>query len=132
MGWWARYNGILKTEYPTVEAKAEAFAALEAEYPGRASAFRGRVTMAFLLVIYAIAGAAWGLAVHGAVIWFAAGGAVLGALLGALGAAIISRARSVSGSIEMQAVAGAVFGLPGVAIGVLGLVVWLVRAVFFR
>lgn len=85
-----------------------------------------------MIAYYAAAGLVWGLALGRSVIWFAAIGASIGLIIGILfGFLVVSRQATEERVRDVMFAVGATWGNLAILAGVAGLVVWVVRAVFF-
>ena len=85
-----------------------------------------------LIVYYGIALSIWGLALEKSLLWFGISGAAVGLLISLVFVApVIAAQKNAERIKDMVFAAGALWGNIGIIIGVLGLVAWIVRAIFF-
>ena len=92
---------------------------------------RGVTTLLWTVAIYAVAVGIWGAALHKGVLWFVIGGAIFGLIPGFFSGMVVMGQPTVERSRSMGFAAGATFMALGTFIGLLGCVVWVVRAIFF-
>lgn len=86
-----------------------------------------------LIVYYGIALSIWGLAIKKSFVRFGLFGVILGALISLFFVApIIAVQRTEERTKDMMFAVGAMWGNVGILIGILGLVVWIIRAIFIR
>jgi hypothetical protein len=86
-----------------------------------------------MIAYFGAAGFAWGLALRGSLLWYAIFGGLVGLVVGTLfGFLVVSRQRTEERVREMMFVVGATWGNLAILGGALGLVIWVVRLVFFR
>lgn len=88
----------------------------------------GRVTLFWLAVIYGVALAIWGAAVGRSILVFAIIGGILGLLIGWFNSLVIKGQRSIERASETSFAIGATWGVLGLVVGALGIIVWVVRA----
>ena len=85
-----------------------------------------------LIVYYGIALSVWGLAFKKSFLYFGLAGMILGALISLIFVVpIIAIQKTAERTKDMMFAAGAIWGNIGILIGVVGLVAWIVRAIFF-
>ncbi|MEQ1509822.1 MAG: SMI1/KNR4 family protein [Sphingopyxis sp.] len=85
-----------------------------------------------MIAYFAAAGLVWGLALGRSVIWFAAIGASAGFLIGFLfGFLVVSRQTTEEKARDVMFAVGATWGNLAILSGAAGLIVWVVRVVFF-
>ena len=89
------------------------------------------VAISHLVPIYAIAFGVWGLAFWH-VIWFVLIGALIGLLLGLLSGAITSGQATIERKRDMVFASGAIWGGLATIIGVLGIIISLIKFLFFQ
>jgi hypothetical protein len=132
--WW-EYGRVTNSDWfrnlPDSEKEC-VLLALEHDTHESAAKFRATLTFAYMTVLWAIAFGLWGMAFNFAPDWFAAGGAALGAVISLLSWTTIASQGTPRGAKDMQFVAGATFGNFGIIIGGVGLIAWVIRAIFFR
>lgn len=87
--------------------------------------------IAQFVLLYGAAIGVWGPALGKSILWFAIIGGVIGLLAGTLTTLVGTSKRTSEGASETMFAAGAIWGLPGLVIGGLGLLVWVIRAIFF-
>jgi hypothetical protein len=83
------------------------------------------------IVLYAVVFAVWGFALRQSVLLFAIIGGVIAIIPGFLSYSVAARKGTKEGTREMMFAAGAIWGSLALLLGVLGVVVWLVRVLFF-
>jgi hypothetical protein len=85
-----------------------------------------------LTIAYGVALGIWGLALKKSILWFGFYGGIAGFLIGLIFVAPVVATQRTKGRIQdvMFGVGGTLGGL-GTIIGVLGIVAWIIRAIFF-
>jgi len=84
------------------------------------------------IVIYSVALGIWGLALNKGFLWFGLSGAIIGILVSLLSIApVIAIKRTQEQIKETMFAAGAIWGGIGIFIGVAGIILWIVRVMFF-
>ena len=85
-----------------------------------------------LIVYYGIALSIWGLALKKSFLWFGLSGVMVGFLISLIFVApVIAMQKTEGCTKDMMFAAGAIWGNIGIVIGILGIVVWIVKAIFF-
>lgn len=85
-----------------------------------------------LIVYYGIALGIWGLALKKAFVPFGLAGVIIGLLISlVLVAPVIAVQKSEERTREMMFAVGATWGNIAIFIGILGIVTWVIRAIFF-
>jgi hypothetical protein len=85
-----------------------------------------------LAIYYGLAVGAWGLALKKSLVLFSLSGLIAGLLISLVFVVpVISAQRTAGRTKELMFAVGAIWGFIALAVGVLGILVWLVRAVFF-
>jgi len=85
-----------------------------------------------LIFYYAIAVLIWGFALKGSLIWFGVSGALIGFLISLFFVfPVIAGQRTEERTREMMFAAGAIWGNIAIVAGVVGILAWIVRAIFF-
>jgi hypothetical protein len=85
-----------------------------------------------MMAYYGGSGLVWGLALRGYLPWYGLAGVLLGFLVGVLfGFITISRQQTEERVKELMFAVGAIWGNLAILAGVLGIVVWIVRLIFF-
>lgn len=85
-----------------------------------------------MIVYYSVALGIWGLAFKKGFLQFGLFGSLLGLLISLVFIVpIIALSRSEDHTKEMMFAIGATWGNLGILVGILGVIVWIVRAVFF-
>lgn len=85
-----------------------------------------------LIVYYGIALSIWGLALKKSFLWFGLSGVIVGTLISLVFVVpVIAMQRTVERTKDMMFAAGAIWGNIAILVGVLGIIVWIIRAIFF-
>jgi hypothetical protein len=132
--WWYYHTRVNSEWFRNMREpdRGAVLAALEVMTHRSTARLRGGFTVIFFALIYGLAGGLWGLALNFSPRWFMSGGAGVGILLGGIAAAVITSKPTPDQSKDMQFAANSTFGMLGILIGLVGLVVWGLRALFFR
>ena len=86
-----------------------------------------------LIICYGIALGIWGLVLKKNFLWFGLSGFIVGLLISLVFVVpVIAMQRTAKRTKNMMFAAGATWGNIGILIGILGIVVWIIRAIFFR
>jgi len=86
-----------------------------------------------LIVYYGIGLSIWGLALKKSFLWFGLFGVIVGLLISLIFVVpVIAMQRTKERTKDIMFGVGASWGIIGIIIGVLGIVVWIIRAIFFR
>lgn len=85
-----------------------------------------------LVAGYCIAIGIWGLALNKSLFWFVLVGVIVGLLIGLFNAKIILIQRTVEGASDMMFSMGSLWGGLCTIIGIFGLIVWIIRVIFFH
>lgn len=94
-------------------------------------------SMAFGVILQLVAGycvaiGIWGLAFNKNLLWFALIGIIIGLLIGLFNAKIILMQRTVEKANDMMFSMGSLWGGLCTVIGIFGLIVWIIRVIFFH
>jgi len=85
-----------------------------------------------LVVYYGIALGIWGLALKKSFLWFGLSGVVVGLLISLVFVVpVIAMQRTEERTKDMMFAAGSIWGNIGILIGVLGIVAWIIRVIFY-
>lgn len=85
-----------------------------------------------LIIYYGIVLSFWGLALKKSFLWFGLAGTIVGLLISLVFVVpIIATQRTEERTKDMMFAAGSTWGTIGIIIGSLGIVVWIIRAIFF-
>ncbi len=85
-----------------------------------------------MVAYFGAAGFAWGLALRGSLICFAVAGGLVGLIIGVFfGFLVVSRQRTEERVKDMMFAVGATWGNLAIVAGAVGLMVWIVRIIFF-
>jgi hypothetical protein len=86
-----------------------------------------------LIFYYGIALIIWGFALKQSIFWFGLTGVILGLLISLVFVVpVIAVQRTEEYTKDMMFAAGAIWGNIGIFIGILGIIVWIIRIIFFR
>lgn len=86
-----------------------------------------------LIIYYGIALTIWGFALKKNLLWFGLSGAVIGLLISLVFVVpVIAIQKTEERTKDIMFAAGATWGNIGIFIGILGIFVWIIRAIFFR
>ena len=85
-----------------------------------------------LVAGYCIAIGIWGLALNKSLFWLAFIGIIIGLLIGLFNAKIILMQQTVERANDMMFSMGSLWGGLCTIIGILGLIVWIIRIIFFH
>lgn len=81
---------------------------------------------------YSIAIGIWGLALKRSIFWFILSGAIVGLVISLLFVSPVVASQRTKGRIQdMMFAAGSMWGGLSIAIGILGIITWIIRAIFF-
>ena len=85
-----------------------------------------------LMAYYGAAGLAWGLALKGNLLWASISGVIVALVVSALFVLpVLTKQRSEERTQEVMFAIGAIWGNLAILAGGVGIIVWLVRLVFF-
>lgn len=86
-----------------------------------------------LVVYYGIAISIWGLALKKSFLWFGLYGVIAGLLISLIFVVpVIAMQRTEERTKDIMFAAGSIWVSIGILIGILGIVVWVIRAIFFN
>lgn len=85
-----------------------------------------------LVIGYCVAISIWGLALNKNLLWFALVGIIIGLLIGLFNAKIILMQKTVERANDMMFSMGSLWGGLCTITGILGLIVWIIRVIFFH
>ncbi len=94
--------------------------------------FNGLIMTLSLIIFYAIAIGIWGAAIHKSYLWFAFFGAGFGLLLGLIAGPIVAHQKTHERAREMISAVSSLWEGIALITGILGLIVWAIRVMFFR
>ena len=91
------------------------------------------ITALHLIVYYGMALIIWGVTLEKSIFWFGLIGIVLGLLISLLFVApVIAAQRTEESTKDTMFAAGAIWGNVGILVGILGIIVWIIKVIFFR
>jgi hypothetical protein len=91
------------------------------------------MTTLHLVVYYGVALSIWGLTLKKSIFWFGLYGVIAGLLISLVFVApVIVTSKTKDRVRDMMFSAGAIWGNVGILIGILGIIIWIVRVIFFR
>lgn len=85
-----------------------------------------------LVVYYGIASIIWGFALKRSMVWFGFSGAIVGLAISSIFVVpVIAAQRTEERTRDIMFAAGAIWGNIGIIIGILGIIVLVIRLIFF-